>query len=338
MARHFSVNLNTPSAGYNYFIYQMKEFLKTYGWTVTQSGTGNSGTYNPSADSITGPGSLVDSSSPAGTMGHDHAWFVIQDPSGPGGRQFCIQVVGRDDLWRVKYSAGAGFTGGSPSANQTPTATDEQVLVGSGTDASPTGGGWFTYNSATHFYVHLVMETTAPYPFLLIAYNTGQNPSTVFGIDSLTAVPIADADPVVIYNSSNDTNCLIASSNLSSPTSSTGPMAWIKKGLVGAGFVRVGALSYYDQNRNPVIPGGLGANPHSNKDDLFPVVYGRSQSFSTPNGYKGVSHWFQFNTASRAHGDTLSVASSGIKDYVCWAGGSGVIMPWLGDGTTVPNL
>ena len=52
-------------------------------------------------------------------------------------QQLCWQTDGAGNV-RLKVSPRAGFTGGSPSATRVPSATDERVVRGGGTDASPT--------------------------------------------------------------------------------------------------------------------------------------------------------------------------------------------------------
>ena len=55
-------------------------------------------------------------------------------------------------LWRVKFSYSAGFTGGTPGATRVPSATDEGLYLGSGTDAAPTGTAMFAADAGYRFH------------------------------------------------------------------------------------------------------------------------------------------------------------------------------------------
>jgi hypothetical protein len=70
--------------------------------------------------------------------------------------------------WRVKYSESAGFTGGTPTFQTVASATDEDVIYGAGTDASPTGTQLLHTDGVYRF--HVVAQSTAQtgsntYPF-----------------------------------------------------------------------------------------------------------------------------------------------------------------------------
>lgn len=99
-------------------------------WTVPTSSNGV--VYAAQGDVIDAAADLANAS----------AWFVIQgrdfeDNGVVYHTQLCVQTNGTTGL-RVKVSLRNGFTGGSPSVAQTPSAVDEFYLLGGGTDASPT--------------------------------------------------------------------------------------------------------------------------------------------------------------------------------------------------------
>lgn len=114
--------------------YALKERAKlttgvAVNWTVRTGSTGS--VYSVAGDPITS----------LGVMGAG-AWWVqtghgFTDNGTVYRRELCWQVNG-SGLVRGKYSPRAGFTGGSPSPTQVPSATDERVFIGGGTDASPT--------------------------------------------------------------------------------------------------------------------------------------------------------------------------------------------------------
>jgi len=94
-------------------------------WSVPRSSDGT--TYGES-DLITDASKIV-----------ANAWWVVQSTSG---QSWCLQAInlgGTTATWRVKHSRAAGFTGGAPSSTVTPSAADELVVRGGGTDAAPTG-------------------------------------------------------------------------------------------------------------------------------------------------------------------------------------------------------
>lgn len=105
-------------------MYQLKELLKTAGWTVQSSSDGT--TYNASGDQITSGGSG------AGGMANTNAWFRIRSPAGASNPEFTVQRGTGNTAWRVKFSQSNAFTGGSPGATQTPSATNERVDFGGG--------------------------------------------------------------------------------------------------------------------------------------------------------------------------------------------------------------
>jgi hypothetical protein len=112
-------------------IFRLKQLLKTAGWIHQASSDGTTFTTTPGNvnDAITSAGIG------AGGMENSLAWFVLQQPGGT--RQFCFQID-TTTTWYIKLSVSAGFTGGTPSATEVPSATDEIVLVGLGPDAGPT--------------------------------------------------------------------------------------------------------------------------------------------------------------------------------------------------------
>lgn len=116
------------------------EMLVSAGWTYQASGAGAGTGFSPTGKIFTTTGSGVNGWSNAS------AWARVQDPGAV--RELVFQHNNTGGV-RVKYSANAKFTGGTPSATQVPSATDERVLWGAGTDASPTPGAWFNTSTVT---------------------------------------------------------------------------------------------------------------------------------------------------------------------------------------------
>lgn len=147
--------------------YALVAVLMSAGWTKVSDSDGT--TYSAGGTQITGGGSG------ANGFNNTRAWARMQDPAGR--REITLQVVSAATInsatVRIKMSESSKFTGGSPAATVTPSAVDEQILAGAGTDASPTGLAWG--GNATQR-LHIVAED-APvgnvYPFQLLCTVTG---------------------------------------------------------------------------------------------------------------------------------------------------------------------
>lgn len=136
------------------------------------------------------------------------SWVRVREPGGR--REWIIQRVSAHTQWRVKYSANAKFSGGSPAGNTTPTATDEQVLLGAGTDASPTGATLFGIDGA--YRVHVICDSTAvgnAYPFILYCSTniTGTSAAGIIMQDPMIvgSYDAGDVDPVVVIATTSTT-------------------------------------------------------------------------------------------------------------------------------------
>lgn len=322
MAWTFTTN-QTPATG-AVAVYNLKERMKAAGWVVKASSDGL--TYGPAADQIGHGGSG------AGGMANTGAWFRIQAPDGI--REFTFHRGTTNQYWRVKYSASAKFTGGTPGATQTPTATDEVVMRGSGTDASAGSTSWFGTDGT--YRQQIGADNAAPYAFWMSTYATGGsvNTSGSMVFDPVSSSSPADTDPVVIYFDAGASPDNSIQSNGSSPWSATssGPGGWLKKGLAGETYVGIAGLNYNVGNTS-IVPGGGVTNPHDGDDDELPIVYYRGAAQTAPQGYKGISGVFRWHVPTRACGDVASVAAA--MDRFILPGGK-VSVPW--DGVTVPTV
>lgn len=301
--------------------YKLKELLKRAGWTVPRSSDGT--TYNAAGDQITSGGSG------ANGMNNARAWFVIQSPTLT--RQFCFQrqaTTGANTAgsWRIKYSKGAGFTGGSPAATVTPSATDEQVLIGGGTDASPTFGAWTAATDNTLRF-QCGADNVAGYSFFCFATTSGAGTVPVgcqFGFDSLVSGPAGDPDPYAIWLPVNNQGPFIATGNGSGAQIETN---LILKGYINLtwGVLQVGAPMTYQSGTAYVQTAQLlGANLVTGKDDTVPLFILRAPPLSGPN-WKGVSSLVKMCFTNRTSLNTATVSTT--RDYVHV---NGSILPWDG--------
>lgn len=330
MAYTFTIN-QTAGVGSD-IVYRLKTALVASGWTVTKSSDGT--TYNSTGDQITHTGTG------AGGIKNARAWFVIRQP-GTNQREFCIQRSSDASTlnynWRIKYSGGpsTGFVGGTPSATQVPSATDEATLLGGGTDASPTFSNWFTANETILIKSNiLVGDASSNYNFLMFCH-APQGPSATLynysrygalGIDAVTNYSVGDPDPVVVYFD-NATSTGQFTSHMTDTTSSWGGLSWYKKGIAGAGFVKTPVLTY-GYGTTTAIPYTIGQHPLSFKDITVPVVYGRNTSQAAPNGFKGVSTLFELCTNQRIYGTMMTRSTTNDRLILGY-----VSIPW--NGTTL---
>jgi hypothetical protein len=322
----------------------LKEVLKSTGWTVPASSDGT--TYNAAGDEITTGGSG------AGGLANNRAWFRIQDPD--GGREFTFQRVNAttNGQWRVKYSALDRFTGGSPAATVTPSATDEAVLFGAGTDASPTTSTALFNTDGNIGRWHIITWDEANargvWPFFAFATDPGSSPcdtlimcesmdpDTVPALVGTRASPTTgDPDPCIVqaaYNGSS--GAFRFGSNTAGWThGTTGPRAWFgmngTNGLTEA-FVSMFAADYgVSSSQFSVLQGaaGAGVNPYDSADEALPLWIGRSAGAGSQQGLKGACEHVRACCVLRSYPSTVNLAS-GAYVYV-----EDALVPWE-DGTT----
>lgn len=199
MDKYHTVNTVVGGDIWAEVFYTLKERMKDAGWVVKASSDGT--TYNSTGDQITSGGTA------ANGLNRSSAWFRIQEPGGR--REFTFQRGASATAWRVKYSANAKFTGGSPAATVTASATDEQIWVGSGTDASPTYSTTTFTGTSGAFKYHIVTQSTATngayYWYVMSSIYPGTGARYLFGMDAIAANthPSEDADPAVLILTTN---------------------------------------------------------------------------------------------------------------------------------------
>lgn len=307
----YTYDVNKVPANGAVAMYRLKTLLKSVGWTVTASSDGT--TLNASGDQITHDGTG------AGGMRNLRAWFVIQQP-GALPRQFCFQrssdAVGTNSgNWRIKYSAGpsTGFVTGA-TATQVPSATDEQVIMGAGTDASPTFSAFMTTDGTPPRVNMFAGGAAENYNFFFVGHNVlsssagvVQNTKFALALDMLETYSVGDPDPSVIVTDWSQSSNTLAGSFIASTGSTGGAFTWFRKGLSGAGFARLTPLLPALSTTN--IAGAHTPNQLSLNDELLPVIYARPTSLTAPTGFKGISGLFKWVLPTRAHGTHLRVSS-----------------------------
>lgn len=254
----------------------IKDFLKTLGWTVPRSGDA-AGTYSSSGDVVDG-----------GTLINTGAWYNLRSPDGLG--EFSVQRGSSATTGRIKFCAGGdGFDDGTGDHDTTPGTTGSQLLaIGGGSDAVPTYANiaLLTDNNTD---LYIIANDESPWQFCAFGVNkSGIANQTAF---SVFYDPIYDADdlddaPGLLYWNAQGSSLYYTRS----AATSTGPVGWIAKGL-GGGLVRIPSAMLYDSGQR-IVPELVGPSAYNSKTQIFPLRYARSTTSAAPNGEKGGSSMF----------------------------------------------
>lgn len=295
-----------PSNGADAF-YRLFLLLVSAGWTVRASGDGLS------AYSSSGTVFSNGANSGANGFNNSRAWIRLRMPGTDAApREFTFQRGTNATDFRIKYSAGAAFTGGSPSATVTPTAANEAVLSGSGSDASPAYVNWVgTINRVSYW-----ADNAAPYGWGMVGWSTGGALTFGMALEAMETgtYPVEDLDPYVLIAHPNS-NTLGNSASAWCLHSTTFVYGWFKYGLSGAAWVNFWSPLMVNVSSVVYVPnasGGGAANPYSGKDDEIPIAWMRQPNGTQP-GWKGFGKYFRWTWAPRPGLTTLS-RSAGAKD------------------------
>lgn len=341
---------NAAPATWAEAVYNIKEELKTAGWTVPMSSDGT--TYNSGGDQISSGGSG------ANGMDNASAWFRIQDPGGT--RELTFQRnsstgANTSRSFRIKYSYSAKFTGGSPGATQTPSATDEQLVIGAGTDAAPTFVQWQSATDGS-YWQNVGADNAAEYGWYNFCVATGLGYTTKGGgfmfdpIVNGSGTPATDPDPLVIYITLNGDT--YSGTNgpwsfvFSTSTATHAPLngyaetsgskiygyagsTWVKYTAAILVTMTNGAIGYVG---NQGVSETRDANDTS-KDVSMPLIYLRHSAVSNSawKGFSSVARMFIYQVSARAQLSLASINTTG--DYVVvgvegTASAGRVLLPW----------
>jgi len=318
-------NVTIAQGGAADFLYATYAALTSASWVTLGSGTGAAGGYSSS-------GSLITS---AATFNSNNAWARMREPGGVGAREYILQRSTGATTAVVKYSRADGFTGGSPAAAVSPTSTDTKLIVGAGTDASPTG---VTICGATG-YVQAVASNTATngtYGFWTFQYAAGTG---TFGGILLTegispgSTPASDADP--------SWRLAVASSTWWS-NAAPGVSWWQGYNLAGETYITAGNLGFPGSSANtmtttvttmsPTANTPFGVDPYDAKVSFFPFYIGKSATYP-----KGFSSGISFGLTSQNNLDVFNIATSEPRIAVNSVNNGSlpmplIVVPW------VPNI
>ena len=284
----FSYYVNNTITNHGDVFYQIKELLKTVGWVVQSSSDGL--TYNASGDIITSGGAG------AGGMNNTNAWYVLAHPTLDGYQRYlCLQIGSSKNNIRYKISW-TPFNGGSPGILRVPSATDERVLYGSGTDASPYMAVILDTTTA-NIRINLIAGDSADdYAFFMLFNKVGTGALGGAIIMEKLICHALDVDPYIYYIQGTSTypytylNAYV-SHDFASPGSYC-PVGWIKKSYTDAVFVKC-VTSWYStaiSSSNYQAVGQLGSDPYDGTDVILPLIfYSPNNSQTSIPSYKGQS-------------------------------------------------
>jgi hypothetical protein len=316
----FTFDVNTIPATGAVCIFKLRTALLVQLWTSQKDSDGT--TYSSGGTQLTSGGSG------ANGLGNTNAWFVVRDPNST--RSFCWQRGTTNLLWRVKYSASAGFVGGSPAATQVPSATDEQIVTGGGTDAAPTFTSIFTTDGSMRFNV-VAGDATVGYGFLYNAFTSGSPSLTVYGfcldVMATGSYPASDTDPAIVYATPVSGSTSAWGTDMTTNVTST--HAWLSTTWQG-----ITGVTYQDPSSTAVVAPasvagqGTGTNPFSGEDAGLPLPFARAAAHvGGPSGFKGFGSLLRWSSTVRANGDTISNTGASSRDKM-WM--NGCRLPWDG--------
>jgi hypothetical protein len=320
MVMRYRLNRNaeagTGADGCNKVVFEWLNFMRTAspvgpGWTIYQSSDGYTAGY---ADYIADYNDLN-----RYTTG-SYSWFVLQDPSGVGGREIMFYRYSGAGYrsWRIAYAPHGGFQAGTIAAAPLWPADGSGAWIFS-------GGEWINDGGV----LHMGADDEAPYEFWAFCnqWNDFTISRFVFILAAITddSKQPTDIDPVVIYTPTYNLGLETTSFFYSGTSNWNG--AWRGYNPV-TGTYPVGGMAanrYRNEDRY-VVPNGLPVNV-DDKDFSFPIMICRATPQTSP-GYKGFINFVRLNGVSRPPGSTF--ANKTRFAPVTWLN-----VPW--DGVTVPR-
>lgn len=234
----------------------------------------------------------------------------------------------------------------------------DEIVWGSGTDDVPVGIEIFPQDNT--YKLHMMADDADGYGFYFFATQIG-SPLVTSGVvlDPMLkgSYPTEDVQPYVWYgrlHGYNGTHSFKVD-NMVGADVQNAPKAFYQgaffnynksnETFAGVG-VAVPCLRHWSNGYLYPMVSRLTSNPHSGKDDIFPVIwmkadpdlwgnnplvnYGLSGWPNYAFGYKGISSIMKLVSTNRSTLDTLSIASSGDRIVV-----NDMCLPWNG---TTPQL
>jgi hypothetical protein len=309
------------------------------GWRVVQSGDGLS-TYSTSDGSAITNVNTTDTSTfssndgstyakIAGSIANDRAWLVLKTPAaaaaqGELGLQL-ISAAGSALSLRAKFSAG-GFVAAS-HAQRLPAATggssDQVVLLGGGTDTSPTGTDIVCVNGGFRFNGAVDDSTATPRAWATI-WDSASDTMRLGGVwdfvtDLLTG---SDTYPYVV--------ALVNDDWLASFGDATNIAAAARGGATrfgGSGTTKVALLERRFTEGTRYIE-AIGVNSLNSREDTIFPEWARPAAAGGARGLKGTSSVLRLRATARSSGDNLTTTIT--REFMH---SNGLWVPWSIPGT-----
>jgi hypothetical protein len=301
--------------GQSAYLYYLKELLVALGSTVTVSSTRTSGT-GTAANAVANSDQWTNVYKPM----YGSSYVGITLPAVRGiTRRLCIQVdstgPGSNFNARVKIAWGGDYNiAGGGTATKVPTVSGEQVVLGGGTDASPTFAAWGP-NSGSYIFQGLGYNDS-PMGFAALLYPPAGSATGgsgwFFAMD-----PLEDAS----YQSGCDDVVLVsyaqATPDAGSLTAESVCYARARLGLSGAAWSAIKMLAVGS------IPGSAASEPRTNKKPSARIRYARDTSPADSFGLSRLFRWFGPASSVPRTGTLLTTKDKLIIGPLC--------LPW--DGT-----
>jgi hypothetical protein len=311
MAKVASVNVSVTNGAE--VIWNLINLLISNGWTKAQDSDGQGGTYSPTGQQVTGPGSGNNG------LNNPSAWVALVDPGGER-KYFFQRGSGAVANWWIRYSRNAAF-GGTPDATTMPETTDIQSVHGTSATGLALFGGTASY------YTHAVAETTAAFGvyqfwFACTALFTGallQGGMYVQGLETAPYSGGLDLDPAV----------LLIGAGANSIAEPTGMRFWLYYGLVAPPppptpvWVSTGT-------RNPILAPATIPSVWTGNDLVLPTFYSSGNVFLTAVApFKGQGTWLWTPMTQRVYPDTINLNTDAyVYIGINISNGPWILCPW----------
>lgn len=302
MAFTFSVNnAHSPQQS----LYELKQRLKTAGWTVKGSGDGTGGSFSATGDILTTYSTTTDGV--AGAVTNRRAWWRLQDPAGT--RELLFQHSAFNtatDLVSLSYSRSAKFTGtgdGAVAANVAPTATDAWLVMGERRPSLNMNGNAISGTATITRVDYIIGDVSEGYSFAMFLRTATGDIRGGLIYEMVVNPDASDADPYVLWSPGCQvnpwTNTMMTMGNgggWSYGDAGVSGVATIAQANFGAwgrpahSAPRTDAAQrhtilrpgYYNAGDNVLMPGG--SNPFDSNIDIIEPAYWFSSAITPTTG------------------------------------------------------
>lgn len=301
-------------------LYDLKETMKTAGYTVRGSGDGLSAS-SAVGDIITSAGSG------ANGMNNTNAWFTIRQPATgaapySGTREWTFQRSTQPYSWFCQYSGpDATFDQTTGNATTRPSGTSPGQVQSFNNTA---GAATILPTNTTFVYQIMVGDASENFHWYVACYPLGGGASVgriIFLPMAASSIATGEIEPYVMV-AKNDA---FTRANICLDTNTF--QGWLgKNGIVNA-WTSISAFFTENSAAQVTLPNQIGSNPNNGQDDAIPIALGRRSALSN-SGYKGISTKMKWPTVYRENAAAYqSLTRIRFDD---------VVLEW--DGATTPYI